>query len=71
MLCCAGACRTGRYIGAGSFFRASIVMGTKEYPEEEDYTAYLNKNGGSANAYTSDEDTVYFFDVNADHLGRG
>lgn len=55
-------------LGLAHFLEHLLFMGTKEYPEEEDYTAYLNKNGGSANAYTSDEDTVYFFDVNGDHL---
>lgn len=55
-------------LGLAHFLEHLLFMGTDTFPDEEDYTAYLNKNGGSANAYTSDEDTVYFFDVNADHL---
>lgn len=29
---------------------------------------FLSSHGGSSNAYTDTEDTVYFFDVGSDHL---
>ena len=41
-------------------------MGTEKYPEENQYSAFLNAHGGMSNAYTSQEDTVYFFDVQND-----
>lgn len=40
-----------------------LFMGTEKYPEENAYSAYLNSHGGYSNAYTAQEDTVYYFDV--------
>eukprot|EP00904_Undaria_pinnatifida_P012432 jgi/Undpi1/8319/HiC_scaffold_25.g10788.m1 len=33
------------------------------------YSTFLSSHGGSSNAYTDTEDTVYFFDVGSDYLG--
>ena len=33
------------------------------YPVENAYSAFLNAHGGSSNAYTSQQNTVYYFDV--------
>jgi len=33
------------------------------YPVENAYSAFLSSHGGFSNAYTSQEDTVYYFDV--------
>lgn len=43
-------------------------LGTKKYPAEDDYSNFLAARGGSSNAYTDTEDTVYFFDVNTESL---
>lgn len=40
-------------------------MGTKKFPEENNYNQYLSSNSGSSNAYTSSTSTNYFFDVSA------
>ena len=40
-----------------------LFMGTEKYPLENAYSAYMNAHGGYSNAYTSQEDTVYYFDV--------
>ena len=32
-----------------------LFLGTKKYPSEEEYAAYLGKHGGSWNAYTDNE----------------
>lgn len=34
----------------------------------QSYSEYLGSHGGSSNAYTDTEDTVYYFDVSADYL---
>lgn len=34
----------------------------------DSYATYLSSHGGSSNAYTDTEDTVYFFDVGSDYL---
>ena len=36
---------------------------TEKYPIENEYSSYLSDHGGYSNAYTSQEDTVYYFDV--------
>lgn len=38
-------------------------MGTKDYPKEDSFEAFLSANGGSSNAYTASEDTVYHFTI--------
>ena len=38
-------------------------MGTEKYPIENSYSEFLNTHGGSSNAYTASEDTVYYFDI--------
>jgi insulysin len=45
-----------------------LFLGTKKYPTEGSYAAYLGEHGGGSNAYTDTEDTVYFFDVGSDYL---
>ena len=50
------------------FLLFHCLLGTETYPEENAYSAYLNAHGGSSNAYTSQEDTVYYFDILNDYL---
>ena len=38
-------------------------MGTKTFPEENHYDAYVSKNGGETNAWTDLEETVYHFTI--------
>lgn len=40
-------------------------MGTKKFPEENAYSAYLSAHSGSSNAYTAATSTNYYFDVSA------
>ena len=37
-------------------------MGTKKYPDQNDYSSYLNKNSGFNNAYTDQNHTNYHLD---------
>jgi insulysin len=39
-----------------------LFLGNKKYPKEDDYSKYLSTHGGTSNAYTSSEDTCYYFD---------
>eukprot|EP01032_Pedospumella_encystans_P019896 gene19896-22612_t len=54
--------------GLAHFCEHMSFLGTKKYPGEEEFSSFLSTNGGSSNAYTDAEDTVYYFDVNAQHL---
>lgn len=56
------------YEGLAHFLEHMLFLGTEKYPEAGSYQAFINKQGGSHNAYTSFDNTNYFFDVNADSL---
>eukprot|EP00611_Tribonema_gayanum_P026910 TRINITY_DN6514_c0_g2_i2.p1 TRINITY_DN6514_c0_g2~~TRINITY_DN6514_c0_g2_i2.p1 ORF type:complete len:403 (-),score=64.92 TRINITY_DN6514_c0_g2_i2:5-1036(-) len=45
-----------------------LFLGTEAYPEEGEYERFLNRHGGSSNAYTAMEETSYYFDVGSEHL---
>ncbi|WP_448550290.1 insulinase family protein [Thalassotalea fusca] len=48
------------------FLEHMLFLGTEKYPVAGEYSEYLKKNGGGSNAYTSLENTNYFFDVKND-----
>ncbi|CBJ49276.1 conserved unknown protein [Ectocarpus siliculosus] len=54
--------------GTAHFCEHMLFLGTGKYPDEDYYNSFLNSNGGSSNAFTANEDTNYYFDVNAGHL---
>jgi len=54
--------------GLAHFCEHMSFLGTKKFPEEEGFTSFLASHGGSSNAYTDNEDTCYYFDVNAEFL---
>ncbi len=56
------------YPGLAHFLEHMLFMGSKKYKNENHYFKYLNEHGGTSNAYTDSEETVYYFDVNADNL---
>uniref|UniRef100_A0A7S4HIU6 Insulin-degrading enzyme n=1 Tax=Odontella aurita TaxID=265563 RepID=A0A7S4HIU6_9STRA len=49
--------------GLAHFHEHMLFLGTEKYPNEEEYEAFLSRNGGSSNAYTDMEDTNYYFNV--------
>ena len=55
-------------LGLAHFLEHMLFLGNKKYPEVDGYFQYVQANGGSANAYTSDTRTNYFFDINSDKL---
>ena len=54
--------------GLAHFCEHMSFLGTEKYPREEDFSGFLSSHGGSTNAYTDQEDTVYYFDISADFL---
>jgi insulysin len=49
--------------GLAHFCEHMSFMGSKKYPNTQDYGQWISENGGSTNAYTSDESTNYYFGV--------
>ena len=43
-------------------------MGTEKHPEEDAYNKFLDKNNGFSNAYTDQEVTNFYFNVDCDAL---
>jgi len=54
--------------GLSHFLEHMLFMGTKRYPTEDYFINFVSKNGGSYNAFTSDEMTVYYFDIFNKHF---
>ena len=52
--------------GTAHFLEHMLFMGTKKYPKENEYSAFMQNNGGMKNAFTSLTNTNYFFDVSND-----
>jgi insulysin len=40
-----------------------LFLGTKMYPEEDSFSKFLSSNGGTNNAFTDSEKTVYYFEM--------
>lgn len=49
--------------GLAHFLEHMLFLGTTKYPDEESYSAYLAEKGGDSNAYTSEENTNYQFQL--------
>ncbi|EGR28469.1 insulin-degrading enzyme, putative, partial [Ichthyophthirius multifiliis] len=47
--------------GLAHFLEHMLFMGTQKYPNQSEYSDYLQKNSGFSNAYTSGNETNYYF----------
>ena len=54
--------------GLAHFLEHMLFMGTKKYPQENDFSEFLNKNAGYSNAYTDLDSTNYYFEVNNENF---
>eukprot|EP01083_Nonionella_stella_P079458 218055_1 len=54
--------------GVAHFCEHMIFMGTEKYPEEDFIDKFVSQHGGSTNAYTADQETVYQMDFAHEHL---
>ena len=43
-------------------------MGSEKYPDETHYSSYLSQHGGSANAFTKEEETNFYFHLDSSAL---
>ncbi len=50
--------------GLAHFLEHMLFLGTEKYPEVGEYDAYLQEYQGYSNAFTSDRNTNYYFEVN-------
>ncbi|RUS68868.1 hypothetical protein EGW08_023369 [Elysia chlorotica] len=54
--------------GLAHFCEHMLFLGTRKYPEENEYNKFLSEHGGMSNAFTSSENTNYYFDISPDYL---
>ncbi|XP_023307917.2 nardilysin-like [Lucilia cuprina] len=54
--------------GLAHFLEHMIFMGSKKYPKENSFDTHINKYGGSNNACTDAENTLFYFEVDEKHL---
>jgi secreted Zn-dependent insulinase-like peptidase len=51
--------------GLAHFLEHMVFMGSKKYPDSNDFMSNVNNSGGLTNAYTSDKNTNYHFIVDS------
>ena len=54
--------------GLAHFLEHMLFLGTKTYPIAGEYQAFISQHGGSHNAFTAQEHTNYFFEIDAKKL---
>ena len=54
--------------GMAHFLEHMLFLGTKKYPQSGEYQAFIQKNGGSTNAFTAYDHTNYFYDIDPNFL---
>ncbi|KAJ4782768.1 Insulinase (Peptidase family M16) family protein [Rhynchospora pubera] len=54
--------------GLAHFLEHMLFYASEKYPVEDSYSKFIAEHGGSTNAFTSSENTNFYFDVNADCL---
>ncbi|KAM4022595.1 nardilysin [Anomaloglossus baeobatrachus] len=56
--------------GLAHFLEHMVFMGSEKYPDENGFDAFLKKHGGSDNASTDCERTIFQFDVQRKHFNQ-
>ncbi|MBS0605639.1 MAG: insulinase family protein [Parachlamydiales bacterium] len=54
------------YPGLAHFLEHMLFMGNEAYPKEFEYMQFITDHGGTVNAYTASDRTVYMFSINND-----
>ena len=54
--------------GLAHFLEHMLFLGTKKFPVAGEYQQFIATHGGQHNAFTSFEDTNYFFDISSPYL---
>lgn len=56
--------------GLAHFLEHMLFLGTQKYPNANGYQQFISAHGGSHNAYTSFEQTNYYFDIQNAYLDQ-
>lgn len=55
-------------LGLAHYLEHMLFLGTKKYPQVDNFQEFIREHGGDYNAYTSYENTNYFFDIQSEYL---
>ena len=55
-------------LGIAHYLEHMLFLGTRKYPEIDNFQQFIREHGGGYNAYTSYENTNYFFDIQSEQL---
>ncbi|KAE8610184.1 hypothetical protein XENTR_v10012041 [Xenopus tropicalis] len=58
-------------LGMAHFLEHMVFMGSEKFPDENGFEVFLKKYGGSTNASTDAERTIFQFDVQRKHFKQG
>ena len=56
--------------GLAHYLEHMLFMGSTKYPDENEYDSFISQRGGSSNAFTECEYTLYYFDVLPQHMEK-
>lgn len=54
--------------GLAHFLEHMLFLGTEKYPQASEYSEYISRHGGFNNAWTSNRNTQYYFDILPENL---
>ena len=54
--------------GIAHYLEHMLFLGTEKYPDPDEYSDFISKYGGNNNAFTANEFTNYFFDIDEDYF---
>lgn len=57
-------------LGLAHYLEHMLFLGSERYPTINEYSKFMSQHGGYTNAYTSQDSTVYGFEVNDSFLGE-
>ncbi len=59
------------YEGTAHFLEHLLFMGSEKYPESNEYPSYIQTCGGSFNAFTADNMTLYYLELDTSFFKKG
>ena len=57
-------------LGLAHYLEHMLFLGSERYPTINEYSKFMSQHGGYSNAYTSQDSTVYGFEVNDSFFGE-
>lgn len=54
--------------GLAHFLEHMLFMGSKKYPQENDYQKFVSDHAGYTNAFTAEHMTNFYFEISPDFL---